>query len=33
MNVPVLAGGQADFNSDDGNYPLCLVEIDEIPLI
>jgi dTDP-glucose pyrophosphorylase len=33
MNVLILAGGQADFNSDDGNYPLCLAEIDGTPLI
>jgi|SRR3990167_3837565 len=33
MNVLILAAGQADFNSHDGNYPLCLAELDGIPLI
>lgn len=33
MNVLILAAGQVDFNAHDGNYPLCLSEIDGIPLI
>lgn len=33
MNVLMLAGGQSDSNSDDGNYPLCLAEINGAPLI
>lgn len=33
MNVLLLAGGKSDFYSDDGNYPLCLAEINGVPLI
>ena len=33
LNVLILAGGQPDSNSDDGNYPLCLTEINGAPLI
>lgn len=33
MTVLILAGGQSDSNADDGNYPLCLAEIDGVPLI
>lgn len=33
LNVLILAGGQSDSNSDDGNYPLCLAEINGAPLI
>lgn len=33
LNLLVLAGGQSDSNSDDGNYPLCLAEINGAPLI
>lgn len=33
MKVLILAGGQSDFNSADGNYPVCLTEIDGAPLI
>jgi NDP-sugar pyrophosphorylase family protein len=32
-NVLILAGGQSDSNADDGNYPLCLAEINGAPLI
>ena len=28
LNVLMLAGGQSDQNLDDGNYPLCLTEIN-----
>lgn len=33
LNVLMLAGGQSDSNADDGNYPLCLAEINGVPLI
>jgi dTDP-glucose pyrophosphorylase len=33
LNVLILAGGQSDYNSDDGNYPLCLTEINGEPLL
>lgn len=33
LNVLILAGGQSDSNSDDGNYPLCLAEINGAPLM
>lgn len=33
LNVLMLAGGQSDSNADDGNYPLCLAEINGAPLI
>ena len=33
MNVLILASGQSDSNSDDGNYPLCLAEVESVPLI
>src|SRR5687767_8809423 len=33
FNVLMLAGGQSDSNSDDGNYPLCLAEINGAPLL
>jgi NDP-sugar pyrophosphorylase family protein len=33
LNVLILAGGQSDSNVDDGNYPLCLAEIEGAPLI
>jgi len=33
LNVLILAGGQSESNVDDGNYPLCLAEVDGVPLI
>ena len=33
LNVLILAGGQSDSSKDDGNYPLCLTEINGVPLI
>ena len=33
MNILILAAGQSESNSDDGNYPLCLAEIRGVPLI
>ena len=33
MNVLILAAGQSESNSGDGNYPLCLAEIRGVPLI
>jgi dTDP-glucose pyrophosphorylase len=33
MNVLILAAGQVEFNAHDGNYPLCLAELDGVPLI
>jgi NDP-sugar pyrophosphorylase family protein len=33
MNIFILAAGQATFDSQDGSYPLCLTELDGIPLI
>lgn len=33
LNVLILASGLSDSNVDDGNYPLCLAEIEGIPLI
>lgn len=33
MNVLILAGGQSDSNAGDGDYPLCLTEINGAPLI
>jgi NDP-sugar pyrophosphorylase family protein len=33
LNVLLLAGGQSDSAADDGNYPLCLTEIEGAPLL
>lgn len=33
MNILILAAGATKFNSHDGEYPLCLTELDGIPLI
>lgn len=33
LNVLILAGGQSDSNVDDGNYPLCLADVEGAPLI
>lgn len=33
LNVVVLAAGHQDFETRDGGYPLCLLEIDGTPLI
>lgn len=33
MNVLILAAGEAKFNSRDSNYPLCLTEVEGIPLV
>jgi NDP-sugar pyrophosphorylase family protein len=33
MNVLILAAGQSESNSEDGNYPLCLAEIRGVPLV
>jgi dTDP-glucose pyrophosphorylase len=33
LNVLIVAGGQSDSNADDGNYPLCLAEVNGAPLI
>lgn len=33
MNILILAAGQTTFDSQDGNYPLCLTELDGVPLI
>ena len=33
MNILILAAGQSTFNSQDESYPLCLTELDGVPLI
>lgn len=33
MNILILAAGNPGFDIQDGNYPLCLTELDGIPLI
>lgn len=33
MNILILAAGQTNFDSQDGSYPLCLTELDGVPLI
>lgn len=33
MNILILAAGMAEFNAHDANYPLCLTELDGVPLI
>jgi len=33
MNILLLDAGASDFNQNDGGYPLCLTEIDGVPLI
>lgn len=33
LSVLMLAGGQSDSNANDGNYPLCLAEVNGAPLI
>jgi dTDP-glucose pyrophosphorylase len=33
MNILILAAGHPEFDTRDGNYPLCLTELDGIPII
>lgn len=33
MNILILAAGHPDFDTRDGNYPLCLTEFDGVPVI
>jgi NDP-sugar pyrophosphorylase family protein len=33
MNILILAAGNPEFDTKDGNYPLCLTELEGIPLI
>lgn len=33
MNIILLAAGSTEFNTHDGNYPLCLTEVDGVPLL
>jgi NDP-sugar pyrophosphorylase family protein len=33
MNILLLAAGSTEFNTHDGGYPLCLTEVDGMPLI
>lgn len=33
MNVLILAAGQDEFDTHDGAYPLCLTEIDGVPVV
>jgi len=33
MNILILAAGSVNFNADDCHYPLCLTELNGIPLI
>ena len=33
MNILILAAGNPEFDTGDGQYPLCLTELDGIPLI
>ncbi len=33
MNILILAAGQTGFEGQDGGYPLCLSELDGVPLI
>lgn len=33
MNILVLAAGHADFETHEGDYPLCLAELDGVPLL
>lgn len=33
MNVLVLAAGKREANADDGDYPVCLAELDGVPVV
>lgn len=33
MNILILAAGNPEFDTGDGQYPLCLTELDGVPLI
>jgi NDP-sugar pyrophosphorylase family protein len=33
MNILILAAGHREFDTGDGNYPLCLTEFDGVPML
>ena len=33
MNILILAAGQPELNNRDGDYPLCMTEIDGVPML
>ena len=33
MNILILAAGHPEFDTRDGNYPLCLTEFDGVPIL